>query len=80
MKMTDKQFSALLKKLSKANSRYKRLLREAENEIERRFGVHPSDVDNDQWIDVYHVGTGGMTVEQVNDSMEFSIGHKNSIS
>ena len=68
--MTDKKFEILLNDLAIANDKYKQLLEDAESEIERRFGKHPSDVDNDEWIDAYHVGRGKLTVEQVKKSMK----------
>lgn len=71
--MTDKAFQKLLNDLTKANARYKSLLRDAEDEIEARFGVCPSDVDNDSWIDVFHVGVGSMTVKQVTESMSMGM-------
>lgn len=67
--MKDADFQTLLTELGKANTRYKTLLRRAEAEIERRYGAHPADIDNDMWIDVYHVGEGCMTVKDVDDSM-----------
>ncbi len=69
--MTDKQFQKILTTLSKARLNYTTLLKIAEDEIVRRFGSHPSDVDNDEWIDMYHQGNGHMTVEQVEESMKF---------
>ena len=68
--MTDKQFQIILDTLSLARRNYIDLLKLAEDEIIKRYGVHPSDIDNDQWIDMYHQGCGHMTVEQVNESME----------
>lgn len=68
--MTDSQFQKVLHKLADANIKYKKLLSEAEDEIKRRYGVHPSDCDNDLWIDNYHVGCGVMTVDEVTYSME----------
>jgi len=67
--MTDKQFQTVLDKLSVARRNYLAYLEAAEEEIVKRYGVHPSDVDNDQWIDSYHQGCGHMTVKQVEDSM-----------
>lgn len=66
--MTDIEFQKLLNNLAASNAKYKRLLTEAESECERRYGTNPSDVDNDTWIDNFHVGIGRMTVEQVKNS------------
>ena len=54
--MKDSDFQKLLNKLSDANNEYKTILREAEAEYERRFGNSPSDLDDDYWIDTFHVG------------------------
>ena len=67
--MNDNKFQKLLDDLAVANNRYKSLLKAAEDEIVKRYGQHPSDIDNDDWIDSYHVGCGSMTVKQVDDSM-----------
>lgn len=64
--MNDKKFQKLLDRLSVANEKYFRLLKEAETEFERRFGENPSDVDCDSWIDTYHQPGGTTaTVEEV---------------
>ena len=68
--MNDKEFQLRLNALSLANTEYKKLLRECEDEIERRYGIDPSSCDNDLWIDTFHTGTGTMTVEEVEESME----------
>lgn len=69
--MTDKQFQKILDRLSSARLNYIELLQKAEDEIIRRYGVHPSDIDNDDWIDMYHQGCGHMTVSQLDDTMRF---------
>jgi hypothetical protein len=69
--MTDKQFQALIDRTSNAQNRFRRLLKQAEAEYERRYGFQPSDADDDQWIDGVAGGcgeAGGMTVEQVAES------------
>ncbi len=76
--MTDKQLQKTLDKLSAANMEYKKLLDLAEDEIVRRFGIHPSEIDNDEWIDSYHYGCGHMTVEELNESMRVHIGIRTS--
>ncbi len=53
-----------------ANFKYMALLSEIEDEYERRYNHHPSDVDNDSWIDSFHYGTSSMTVKQVEESVE----------
>jgi len=71
--MTDKQFNTLLIRLAKSKRQYDLLLDSAENEIVRRFGKHPSDVDCDAWIDTYHVGNGLMTASELGNEMEYAI-------
>lgn len=68
--MTDKKFQILLDELAISNARYKGLLNSAEHEIERRYKRHPSDIDNDYWIDTFHVGIGQMTIKELDDSMK----------
>lgn len=68
--MTDKQFQKILTTLAHVRANYLDLLKLAEDEIVRRYDAHPSDIDNDQWIDMYHQGSGHMTVKQVDESME----------
>ncbi len=51
--MTDKKFEALMNQCLYANLEYKALLVKIEDEYERRFGHNPSDIDDDQWIDLF---------------------------
>lgn len=67
--MTDKQFQKILDTLTDAHRNYLDLLKLAEDEIIRRYGVHPSEIDNDEWIDSYHQGIGHMTIKQLDESM-----------
>lgn len=67
--MTDKQFQKILDTLTDAHRNYFDLLKLAEDEIIRRYGVHPSEIDNDEWIDSYHQGLGHMTIKQLDESM-----------
>lgn len=67
--MTDKQFQKILDTLTDAHRNYLDLLKLAEDEIIRRYGVHPSEIDNDEWIDSYHQGLGHMTIKQLDESM-----------
>jgi hypothetical protein len=57
-KMTDRQWYSKIKKMHAVFSDYQKQLEACEAEYERRFGNHPSDVDDDQWIDSFHVGNG----------------------
>ena len=66
MKVTSKaKFNAVMKRLAAANEKYKNLLNEAEKIFVERYGNYPSDVDFDSWIDVYHVGTGFLSAEEI---------------
>lgn len=68
--MTNPKFQKLLNDLSKATETYRKLLKDAEDELENRFGKSPSDIDNDYWIDTFHVGMGKMTVKEAEKSMK----------
>ena len=68
--MTDKTFKKVLIALYRARKNYLELLKLAEDEIVKRYGVHPSDIDNDEWIDSYHSGNNMMTIEDVDKSMK----------
>ena len=63
--MTDKKWQELLNKVTSLHSDYLVFLTKAENEYERRFGHHPSDVDDDFWIDSFHQSPAGARVEDV---------------
>jgi hypothetical protein len=70
--MTDAQFQKALNKVSKTHLDYLCALSIAEGEYERRFGTHPSDWDDDFWIDTYHVANGSATVAAITASAEHS--------
>lgn len=54
--MTDRQFELLIHRAIGAATKANILRRQAEEEYERRFGTNPSDCDDDNWIDVVHIG------------------------
>lgn len=56
--MTDNQFTHLLQRTGKAANKYFDLLRTAEDEYKRRYGDHPSDADDDMWIDSITLTSG----------------------
>lgn len=66
--MTDKKFQEAIDISLKKLVAYRAALKKAENEYLRRYGHHPSDKDNDEWIDVMHVSGGSLTVHQVEES------------
>jgi len=68
--MRDKTFEKVLIALYRARKNYLELLKLAEDEIVKRYGVHPSDIDNDEWIDSYHAGNNMMTIKDVDKSMK----------
>ncbi len=65
--MTNKKFNALLKRLNKVNQKRKSLLCEAEEEFKKRFGVDPSEIDFDYWIDSYHYDVGYVSIEEIEE-------------
>ena len=67
--MTDKQFQKAIDRARNALIDYHRLLDVAEKEYIRRYGFHPSDVDDDEWIDALHVVGIPITVKQVEESV-----------
>jgi hypothetical protein len=56
--MTDAAFTNLLRRTAKAQNKARALLKKAEDEYERRYGSHPSDADDDSWIDQIQGGNG----------------------
>ena len=70
--MTDRQWYAMIKRMHALFAEYQEQLELCEAEYARRFGNHPSDVDDDQWIDSFHVVGGGKCppLEHIIDSAE----------
>ena len=67
--MGDKEFTKELGKLTKLQEMYLTQLEKCENEYINRFGHHPSDIGNDQWIDSYQTdGNGSMTIKEIEES------------
>ncbi|MCB9073998.1 MAG: hypothetical protein H6552_00475 [Chitinophagales bacterium] len=69
--MTDKQFQKAIDEARDLLIKYHQKLKVAEDEYERRYGCHPSDVNDDEWIDALHVVGIPITVEQVEKSVEY---------
>jgi len=67
--MTNNQYNILLSKLAKANEKYKKLLLEAEEEFKCRYGDNPSNLEYDGWIDTYHITTGFISAEEIEEEM-----------
>lgn len=68
--MTDKQFQKAIDEARDSLIKYHKKLKVAEDEYERRYGVHPSDIDDDEWIDSLHVVGIPIKVEQVEASFK----------
>lgn len=70
--MTDKEFERAMKRCGILHTKYLNALGAIEGEYESRYGVHPSDVSNDFWIDTFHCppGAGDVTVSEVEDSVK----------
>ena len=68
--MTDKQFQKAIDEARDLLIKYHQKLKVAEDEYERRYGSHPSDIDDDEWIDSMHVVGIPITVEQVKASFD----------
>lgn len=68
--MTDKEFEKAMLKCGKDLLRYLNSLGTIEAEYQERYGVHPSEVSNDFWIDTFHgpPGGAGATVKEIEDS------------
>ncbi len=54
--MTNAKFKSLMKKTFNANRKHKSLLNELEEEYKNRFGNNPSEVNDDFFIDTFHLG------------------------
>ena len=70
--MTNNQWQELIFKTFRAQHEYKKLLERAEAEYVRRYGYHPSDIDDDQWIDLLHLGNGSPDIDMVIESAKYS--------
>ena len=67
--MTDKKFQDLIYKTCKSKLQHLRLLDKAEDEYIRRYGNHPSDIDDDYWIDGMHTSLDSvMRVVKIEES------------
>lgn len=67
--MKDAAFERKMRMTVEAGSKFRALLKEVEEEFERRFGVAPSDVDCDPWIDTFH-GSAGEANAPTADSVD----------
>lgn len=69
-KLSDIQFQKKLDALCKANIKYKQLLTECEAEYEVRYGISPSELSDDFWIDSFHAGfSENVLIAEIDDSV-----------
>ena len=69
--MKDATFQKNINLLAAVKSRYLKNLKVCEDEYERRFGFHPSDRDDDFWIDFAHTcNTEGVDPPSVKELTE----------
>jgi len=66
--MTDKQWHKIIIKSCNLYREAIRLRDIAEEEYKNRYGVYPSDVDDDWWIDTVHYGRGGYDLDKIKQS------------
>ncbi|MCP4181434.1 MAG: hypothetical protein GY756_27035 [bacterium] len=69
--MTDKELQKLINKTIRQKRIFFELVDELENEYVNRFGHRPSDVDDDMFIDTFHMRQGSkMTVKLMTESAQ----------
>ena len=75
--MTDTNFKKLIKRTFDANIKHQKLLAELEEEYHRRYGVYPSDIDDDFFIDSFCLGQGKTcpTLEEIYESATLCYEH-----
>ena len=74
--MTDKQFKKKLDVLQRHFNRYYELLLVCEAEYEKRFGYNPSELEDDFWIDQFHVIGGGNEAPSIETITEHALVQK----
>tara|TARA_R110002072_G_scaffold21460_6_gene76154 strand:- start:185 stop:415 length:231 start_codon:yes stop_codon:yes gene_type:complete len=66
--MKDERLQILIDQTIKQKLKFFALVDKLENEYERRFGNKPSDVDDDNFIDTFHMRQGNeMTVFELTE-------------
>jgi hypothetical protein len=68
--MTDKEWQSVIKKCQKSGLEHLGYLKIAEDEYIKRYGHHPSEVDDDWWIDSLHYCKGDTDLKKIKDSAE----------
>lgn len=54
--MEDVEFKRLIVKARSLARKHAKAIEDAEEEYVRRYGINPSDIDDDGWIDTVHYG------------------------
>ena len=73
--MKDYEYKKLLERAAAQMRKARSLVQAAESEYERRYGSHPSDIDNDNWIDSMTGSCGmpsGLTPTEVDEGAVMS--------
>ena len=68
--MTDSNWQKKINDCVKLITAHKIILRECEQEYERHFGINPSDIDDNWWIDTLHCGNGSTDLNKIIESAE----------
>ena len=69
-KMTDKKWHEVIIKCKAACDEHLRLLKIAEEEYIKRYGIAPSELNDDWWIDTLHYGIGSTDLDLIKKSAE----------
>ena len=69
--MSDNEFMNNCKALWRLTQDRAELMKKVETEYQRRFGAHPSDIDDDFWIDTFHLpGSKIPTLQEIEENAE----------
>ena len=71
--MTDKQWLRKIQKAVRFQNLFEKARKEAETEYEKRYGHHPSDIDDDWWIDAVLYGGGESDIDKIKEQAELSV-------
>jgi len=69
--MTDKQWHKIIIASCEAYKEAIRLRDIAEKEYERRYDNHPSEWDDNWWIDTVHYGQGDYDLDKIKESAQY---------
>ena len=68
--MTDRKWESIIKKSQKKLLEAFELRKIAETEYVRRYGQHPSEWDDDWWIDTVHYGRGDVDIQKIKEEAQ----------